>query len=382
MERNMVMENELIEASPALIAVPGNNSDKPLGKVGVYDYLRKSFAYVSTAAFYWFDYFETAKTWMQAVSHHSSLSERELEGEIQDLIQHGFLVTQSDPAFLSNKLFRESWKWDKTTALFHFTLTDNIYDTSEQAVASQLEKAKTETPPALFWGNKTPSRVLPPPHTTRSSQLLEVMGLRRTNRTSFGGAISLENLADCLFAGLGITGYVDTPTGNLPLSMTPSGGARNPFEAFVFARRCEGLEPGAYHYSAVQHTLQKIPAAMPDDLSSLVANQQWINDMAIVIVLVGVLDRTWWKYVDPNAYRVIMIEAGHIAQNMMVVAGSLGLSMCPTAALAHSPMSQALNLEGLEQIPVYALTLDRPKPYPDRVTVNPVFVQQESRHLV
>ena len=45
--------------------------------------------------------------------------------------------------------------------------------------------------------------------------------------------------------------------------MTPSGGARNPYEAYVFARKVDGLEAGIYHYSALDHDLAKVSDARP-----------------------------------------------------------------------------------------------------------------------
>ena len=55
--------------------------------------------------------------------------------------------------------------------------------------------------------------------------------------------------------------------------------------------------------------------------------------MPAVIFLVAELRRTSWKDNDPNAYRVVLIEAGHIAQNMMLACANNNLTTCPTAAL-------------------------------------------------
>ena len=38
--------------------------------------------------------------------------------------------------------------------------------------------------------------------------------------------------------------------------MTPSGGARNPYEAYVYVRNVEQLAPGMYHYSAAENSLE------------------------------------------------------------------------------------------------------------------------------
>ncbi len=93
----------------------------------------------------------------------------------------------------------------------------------------------------------------------------------------------------------------------------------------------------------------------------MLGNQDWVDAMPCIVFLVAYLERTMWKYSDSNAYRVVLIEAGHIGQNIMLAATQAGLSACPTAALAHSrdPKS-CLGLTRLTHAPLYALTLSYP----------------------
>ena len=82
--------------------------------------------------------------------------------------------------------------------------------------------------------------------------------------------------------------------------------------------------------------------------------------MPCLLMLVADLRRTMWKYRDPNAYRVVLIEAGHIGQNVMLAATRHGLSACPTAALAQARIRKALGLRRITDAPVYAMTLAVP----------------------
>ncbi len=82
--------------------------------------------------------------------------------------------------------------------------------------------------------------------------------------------------------------------------------------------------------------------------------------MTCAIILCASLDRTMWKYPDPNAYRVVLIEAGHIGQNIMLAATEKGLTACPTAALSHSLIRDAAGLDSITDTPLYALTLGVP----------------------
>jgi SagB-type dehydrogenase family enzyme len=77
-----------------------------------------------------------------------------------------------------------------------------------------------------------------------------------------------------------------------------------------------------------------------------------------VVVLAAFFERTMWKYDDPNAYRVILIEAGHIGQNMLLMATEEGLAACPTAALSHDRLFDMLELPSrITCAPVYAIAI-------------------------
>lgn len=329
------MQLEEYRTSPTLIVMPASNEDKSPSSIGVYDYLTKKYAYVSISNIYWLEYFAEKKSWPQVLLDHKTANPETLSYDIANLTNLGFLVVGDGAEAKKYDRFSKEWKWDLSSALFHFTILDNEFESQDDSTAIQLSKLGQDDQPALTWTNGAQAVALPSPFGGKNGDLLSLMAKRRTNRTNSGHELTNDELSSCLFAGLGITSYVETPTGDLPLSMTPSGGARNPFEAFVILNRGAELAPGVYHYSGSEHSLQKLESAVPEQLHQYLANQEWTRDMAAVIVLVAVLERTMWKYSDANAYRVVLIEAGHIAQNIMVAATNMGLCACPTAALAH-----------------------------------------------
>ncbi len=370
------MQIEEYRTSPTLIVMPASNEDKSPGSIGVYDYLTKNYAYVSISNIYWLEYFAEKKSWSQVLLDHKSANPETLSYDIANLTSLGFLVMGNGAEAQKYDRFSKEWKWDLSSALFHFTILDNEFESQDDSTAIQLSKLEHEQQPVQTWTNGAQAIALPSPLSGKNAELLNLMAKRRTNRTNSGHEITNDELSSCLFAGLGITSYVETPTGDLPLSMTPSGGARNPFEAFVILNRGAELAAGVYHYSGSEHSLQRLERTVPAPLHQFLANQEWTNDMAAVIILVAVLERTMWKYSDANAYRVVLIEAGHIAQNIMVAATNMGLCACPTAALAHGPLSEHLGLEALTHTPIYALTLEKPLPNTDKIYANPLLQER------
>ena len=95
--------------------------------------------------------------------------------------------------------------------------------------------------------------------------------------------------------------------------------------------------------------------------SELLGGQEWANEMPCIVILCAQLERTMWKYSDANAYRVVLIEAGHIGQNLMLAATYHGLSACPSAALNHSLIRKCIHSKSkISEAPIYALTLGKP----------------------
>jgi SagB-type dehydrogenase family enzyme len=276
-------------------------------------------------------------------------------------LQNLSAIVQEGSAIASREAdFEKSWTWGLPAALMHYSVQDNDYISLNEAEELQKKKATESGKVDLYLKNLNFKDVIALPQSAASNPLLTLMAKRRTVRKAKPQTVSLQQLSDCLFAGLGITGETENCVGKLPLSMTPSGGARNPYEAYIFAKNIEGLESGIYHYSATEHSLGMMGSADNVSLSTLIGGQEWGDEMACLIVLCAHLDRTMWKYVDANAYRVVLIEAGHIGQNIMLAATDHGLTACPTAAISHAHVKSELAITSLTQAPIYALSLSVP----------------------
>jgi SagB-type dehydrogenase family enzyme len=334
-------------------------------EIVVYNYLTRDAITCAPADVYWLT---VAPEWTpveELLDRHPHIEPQSLRQEIIRLAEAGILLQEDSASARTEAIYQQSWELGIAAGVFHFSLLDNDYGDHSESVKKQQQRALGDPSPDLFWKNAAGSTPLPAQPRPAANHLFEVMRRRRTIRNVRPEALTLEDLGECLFAGLGVTDFVQAETGLLPLKMTPSGGARNPFEAFVWARDVDGLTPGLYHYSALQHSLEKIapsPAASPMEL---VKGQEWANAMPAIIFLVAVLNRTTWKYNDPNAYRVVLIEAGHIAQNIMLACASSNLTACPTAALAHSQVSEMLALKDIVETPIYALLIAKPAENPD-----------------
>jgi SagB-type dehydrogenase family enzyme len=279
---------------------------------------------------------------------------------IRSLVDAHALIEEGSELAGREEAFRSTWKWGTPAALLHFSVQDNSYMSLEESETFQQSKFDECPPPSLDLRSKDDDETIRLPAALGGNDLLQLMARRRTVRTAGEAPIRLDQLSDCLFAGLGITGQTSNCVGALPLKMTPSGGARNPYEAFVYARSVEGLAPGFYHYSAYDHSLDRVEGDALPPPSELLGGQTWADSMPCLIVLSAWFERTMWKYEDANAYRVVLIEAGHIGQNVMLAATRHGLSACPSAALSHSRINACIGGDTFMHAPIYAMGLCRP----------------------
>ncbi len=280
--------------------------------------------------------------------------------EIEQLIGATALVAEHSSQAGQEQEFLDNWGWGVPAALMHYSLKDCEFLSQAEIEGLQVQKSARTPSPPLYCRNDKFAATRALSNSLSDNELLQLMARRRTVRQSINKPLTVETIADCLFAGMGITGETTNCVCKLPLSMTPSGGARNPFEAYVYARNIEGLEQGFYHYSAIEHSLGKLGTTDRPLPSELLADQEWADDKACIVFLVAYLERSMWKYVDPNAYRGVLIEAGHIGQNIMLVATQNSLSACPTAAFNHSMLHQCLGVSSATHCAMYALAVGAP----------------------
>ena len=110
----------------------------------------------------------------------------------------------------------------------------------------------------------------------------------------------------------------------------------------------EGLDPGMYHYDSVRHDLALLrPGDFRDWLREVVLFQLEFPEAAAALVLTGAIGRLRAKY-GLRGYRFALLDAGHVSENIYLVATALGLQVSATAGFIDDEMDAALGLDGLD----------------------------------
>lgn len=292
-----------------------------------------------------------------------SYDQYRISNEISKLLSLGFLVAEGSQLSEIDIEYDDKWVWGTIAGNYHFGIKDPYYMTPEETSAWIEDRVSSIPLVPLYMTNEGLKEVvsLPPPRFDR--EVFSIMRARRSYRgfePSASKSISIEQLRDCLFSGFGIVGFIETPItdqGRLPLTMTPSGGARNPYEAYVYVRNVAGLRKGIYHYSAVDNTLGLIADSNLPTIGDILAIQPWFDNAAALIILVANFERTMWKYPHPTGFRVVLLEAGHIAQNIALAATANDLASAPTCAISDSVAQSLLGLNPVTQSVIYTVAI-------------------------
>lgn len=136
----------------------------------------------------------------------------------------------------------------------------------------------------------------------------------------------------------------------------PSGGALFPIETYVIGKVLENSRPGVFHYHPKKHAFEhlwEVPGSFK--MGNLLKNPN-IPLSPILVVFTAVWERTRAKYGD-FAYYLGMLEAGHMAQNILLAATAMHFAARPVGGFDDEAVCTILDLEdGVEQ-PVYSIAL-------------------------
>ncbi|MFE9749509.1 thiopeptide-type bacteriocin biosynthesis protein [Saccharothrix saharensis] len=219
-------------------------------------------------------------------------------------------------------------------------------------VPDQGPRSAGVTPPTLPWWPDVP---LPEPAPVPGS-LVDALATRHTARgAELAGPLDAGQLATLLWTAQGAL-----PDGRRPY---PSAGARHSARLRVVAWRVTGLEPGLYEVDEARRTLVRVAAAPPVD--DVRAASMWFGDGAGRIdpattpAVLGLYARVGAlrKAYGLRALRLAFTEAGHLAQNLALVAAATGLALGVLGGFHDDVAHDVLCLDGVDDALVYLMPL-------------------------
>lgn len=189
------------------------------------------------------------------------------------------------------------------------------------------------------------------------NKLTGILRKRRSTRQFSGLSISKVELVYLLLLSCGLISFKKSI--DETRRPYPSAGARYPLEVYPLILNCEGIKRGLYHYNVKENSLEII---LEEDLKKwliqVTGGEKWIVNTSVVFIITGVLGRMKIKYND-RGYRYMLIEAGHLGQNICLLATELSLGVCPLGGYIDDEVNKLLDINLQKECSLYLIAVGK-----------------------
>ncbi|MBD2487689.1 SagB/ThcOx family dehydrogenase [Aulosira sp. FACHB-615] len=191
------------------------------------------------------------------------------------------------------------------------------------------------------------------PHDNSLSLLLEQ---RSSVRSFVNTTMPLIKLAQLLDAGCGLNGLRHTEGYTYEARNSPSAGGLYPLEVFVSTQAVENLADGLYHYEPRGHGLHLVNQAVPNDFVEALLQQDYIVNANALVIFTSIFMRSLCKY-GARGYRFALLEAGHQAENICLMAVQLGLGSLCIGGFHDLSLNKMLGIDGKRHAALYCVAV-------------------------
>ena len=308
------------------------------------------------------DFFNEWRTSQKAVAHFARYTPKSVRSTVSQLLMHGLLLRRNSPEAEKDSRLATQWSSWLPDGSFHFSTKDARYVKRKRSLSEWKVVLPKTPPPKIFKSLTGVKKTRLPTPALPDSEFVRVLMKRKTHRKFSKQEIGLEAVSQLLSLVWGARGYFHSQVfGRLLRKTSPSGGARHPGEVYLMALRVKGLKAGLYHYHPGRHQLETINTkATPQKAKLYCAHQSYTRNAAALFLMTAVFERTMWKYHKARAYRVVLLDAGHLCQTFCLVATWLGLAPFCTAALKDTLIEKDLGIDGIRESVLYVAGVGLP----------------------
>jgi SagB-type dehydrogenase family enzyme len=176
---------------------------------------------------------------------------------------------------------------------------------------------------------------------TKDYSLESALKDRQTIRELTGGYISRDILDDLVWAAYGHT-HSDGP---LKMRTAPSAGATYPVEIYLVLHDVDDYPDGLYLYDTRNERLTTVKeGGFLNDICRASLNQDFIPLANATFLLVYNPDRIASHY-GRESLRYALLECGHIAQNILLMATARGMGSVPVGAFYQKRLGSIIGLQ-------------------------------------
>jgi SagB-type dehydrogenase family enzyme len=202
---------------------------------------------------------------------------------------------------------------------------------------------------------RTAKKTKLPPRAHLGEHVSDVLGQRRSVRTYGRDPVTLWQVGQLLGWG---HGTASRPGEALTSGRTaPSAGALYPIEIYVAAQAVAELPQAIYHYNAQDHLLETV--ATEETLETVHRASLYpeiVGHASLYLIMAAAFARTCRKYGE-RGYRFVLLDCGHVAQNLHLIATAVGLGSVGIGGFLDDPLNELLELDGVNEAVIHTMAL-------------------------
>jgi SagB-type dehydrogenase family enzyme len=139
----------------------------------------------------------------------------------------------------------------------------------------------------------------------------------------------------------------------------PSAGARYHLEIYLFIIYSKDLKNGIYHFNVRDCCLEYLWKFSLDEIKKIFSGQEFVLDSSTIFLITANMRRGISKYGE-RYLRFVFLEAGHLTQNLILLATNIGLKTCPLGGFIEEQAMNILDIRKFElELPIYALSIGK-----------------------
>jgi SagB-type dehydrogenase family enzyme len=182
-----------------------------------------------------------------------------------------------------------------------------------------------------------------------------VLEKRKTLRDLVRGRMPRQAFNDLIWAAYGVT-HTDK---SLKMRTAPSAGATYPIEITCAIEEVDGLENGIYHYDTrLEEIWQAMPGRHFGRIQAAALDQEFIIQSNLIIFMVYNPAPIVPEYGE-DSFKYAAFECGHIAQNVTLMATSLGMGSVPVGAFDQRQIAEIIGVTGDKEV-MYLVVVGMP----------------------
>ena len=228
----------------------------------------------------------------------------------------------------------------------------------------QSDQMKGIPPPSLEKNHAISKEIidLPDPTnvTVKNVAVHEAIDKRRSIRQYSSEPLSIGELSFLLWCTQGVKEVVQNYS---TFRTVPSAGARHALETYILVNNVSNVQSGLYRFLPLEHSIVRevVDSNLSEQIGEACFRQNFVNTSAATFIWTAVVYRMKWRYGE-RAYRYLLLDAGHVCQNLYLAAESINCGVCAVAAFSDDDMNALLDIDGIEQFVIYLATLGKKTP--------------------